>query len=231
MRLDRFVCKSTELDRDSAVREIMAGNVQVNGDVVTEPSGQVHESNRITLAGEILTPRPFRYIMLHKPADTICSNVDETYPSLFRSLDIDRVDELHIVGRLDADTTGLVLMTDDGRWSFNITSPKYQCDKCYRVWLRDPLAEDVAARFQQGILLQGEAKATLPAILVQEAEREVLLTLTEGRFHQVKRMFKAVGNRVVRLHREKIGALQLDVAEGDWRYLTRDEVVALQKSD
>jgi 16S rRNA pseudouridine516 synthase len=166
---------------------------------------------------------------MHKPANTICSNIDEDYPSLFNYLDIDKPSELHIAGRLDADTTGLVLITDDGRWSYNITVPSKQCRKVYRVCLSKTLAEDVASRFKKGIQLQGEPQLTLPATLDVISTKEVLLTITEGKFHQVKRMFAAVGNRVVSLHREQIGDISLDVELGRWRYLTNDEVKSFSK--
>ena len=144
----------------------------------------------------------------------------------FNYVEVENVSELHIVGRLDADTTGLVLITDDGRWSYNITVPAKECDKVYRVGLSRPIAEDVQDRFKQGIYLQGETELTRPAKLEVVEPKEVLLTITEGKFHQVKRMFSAVGNRVVSLHREKIGKIQLDVAEGQWRYLADDEVAS-----
>lgn len=224
MRLDRFVCKSTELTRVDAIRLINAGEVKVNGLVVLEERTQVHENNRITLNGQTLNPRPFRYLLMYKPAGTICANVDDVYPSLFKYVDVERADELHIVGRLDADTTGLVLITDDGRWSFHITTPNSQCEKVYRVGLSRPIADGVADKFTCGVMLQGEEQLTLPAKLDVISPQEVYLTITQGKFHQVKRMFAAVGNRVVSLHREKIGEIALDVKEGQWRYLTADEV-------
>lgn len=224
MRLDKFICKSTELSREQARTAIHAGEIRVNDETVIEEAIQVHENNCITLAGQRLVARPSRYLIMNKPPATLSSNVDGVYPSLFQWLDIDRACDLHIVGRLDADTTGLVLLTDDGRWSFNIIRPQQQCEKVYRVGLRDPLADDVAERFAQGLLLQGESAPTLPAGLEVVGPREVLLTITEGRFHQVKRMFAAVGNRVLSLHREQIGSLKLDVESGQWRHLTTDEV-------
>ena len=142
-------------------------------------------------------------------------------------MEVDRVSELHIAGRLDADTTGLVLITDDGRWSFNITRPSQHCEKVYRVGLSREIAGDVAAKFEKGIMLQGEPQLTLPAVLAVIGPKEVLLTITEGKFHQVKRMFSAVGNRVVELHREKIGEVSLDVDVGQWRYFSRSEVQSL----
>lgn len=224
MRLDKFICKSTELTRNEAARVIHTGHVIVNGHAITTEAAQVHENNTITINGQRLKARSSRYILMHKPIDTICSNVDEAYPSLFNYIDIDKASELHIAGRLDADTTGLVLITDDGRWSFNIISPDKQCEKVYRVGLRDAIADDVAMKFENGVQLQGENRLTLPAKLTVVHPKEVLLTITEGKFHQIKRMFAAVGNRVVSLHREKIGEIHLDIDVGQWRYLTDDEV-------
>jgi len=224
MRLDRFVCKSTELSKHDAVQLIHQGNVSVNGMVVDNEAVQIHENNDIILNGQQLVARPFRYLLINKPSNTLCSNADGVYPSLFSLLKMARLSELHIAGRLDADTTGLVLITDDGRWTFNITSPAKQCCKVYRVTLAKPLGDDVAKRFQQGISLQGEPRLTLPAQLHVITPSEVLLTLTEGKFHQVKRMFAAVGNKVLSLHRESIGAINLDVGLGQWRYLTAVEI-------
>lgn len=224
MRLDKFVCKSTELTKTEAIHYIQQGRVTVNGEPVVLEATQVHENNDVRLLGERLVARSFRYIMMHKPAGTVCSNIDEAYPSVFQHLSVDKPNELHIAGRLDADTTGLMLITDDGRWSFHITQPNRGCRKVYHVLLSRPIADDVAQRFAKGIRLQGESAATLPAQLEIITSTEVRLTLTEGKFHQVKRMFSAVGNRVVGLHRERIGDVVLDVPESGWRYLTVDEV-------
>lgn len=239
MRLDKFICKSTELTRNEAKKLLKSGEVRVNGEVAKNAAMQVHENNAITIDGQVLTARTSRYFMLHKVVDSICSNVDEVYPSVLHFIDVDKAFDLHIAGRLDADTTGLVLITDDGRWSHNVISPKKDCQKTYRVWLRDVITEnkapDLVTQFKQGIQLQGEPSLTRPAILelVTETEsalhnnetNEVLLTITEGKYHQVKRMFAAVGNRVVGLHREQIGGIELgDLAPGEWRSLTAEEV-------
>ena len=228
MRLDKFVCKSTDLSRAQAVECIRAGKVVVNAVALVVESNQVHENNTITLNGQLLKPREFRYLMIHKPANTICSNVDEAYPSVFGALDIDRSDELHVAGRLDADTTGLVLVTDDGRWSFDIIRPQKDCKKVYRVGLSQAIEAgqitDMTAQFTAGLQLQGEGALTRPAQLQMLGPKDVLLTITEGKFHQVKRMFASIGRRVVSLHREKIGEVSLDVELGAWRYLTAVEV-------
>lgn len=224
MRLDKFVCKSTELTKSEAIQCINAGQISVNEKTLTNEASQVHENNTIMLNGTLLKARKFRYILMHKTANTICSNIDENYPSIFNYLDIEKASELHIAGRLDADTTGMVLITDDGRWSFSLTAPSSQCPKVYRVKLSKKLEEGVAIAFEKGLKLQGEQQLTLPAILQYVSSKEALLTITEGKFHQVKRMFASVGNRVISLHREKIGGITLDVEAGQWRYLTDDEV-------
>ncbi len=261
MRLDKFICKSTELTRNEAKKLLKSGEIRVNGEVAKNAAMQVHENNSITVDGQALTARTSRYFMLHKVVDSICSNVDEVYPSVLHFLEVDKAFDLHIAGRLDADTTGLVLITDDGRWSHNVISPKKDCQKIYRVWLRNSIKADKAAalieQFKQGIQLQGEASLTRPAALElvynsdlpsrvpsrvanqnfhEESDKElskgsdgavneVLLTITEGKYHQVKRMFAAVGNKVVGLHREQIGAIKLaDLPQGQWRALTPAEV-------
>lgn len=228
MRLDKFICKSTELTRSEAKKLLKMGEVRVNDEIIKKPATQVHENNNVTVNGESLTARSSRYIMMHKPVDTICSNVDEVYPSLLHYIEVDKAFDLHIAGRLDADTTGLVLVTDDGRWSHNIISPKKHCPKVYRVDLRNVITLEKSAelieRFKCGLQLQGEDQLTLPAVLEILSEKQVLLTITEGKYHQVKRMFAAVGNKVVGLHRQQIGDINLDVGLGEWRYLSDGEV-------
>ncbi|TMM46357.1 pseudouridine synthase [Colwellia ponticola] len=239
MRLDKFICKSTELTRTEAKKLLKSGEVRVNGEVAKNAAMQVHENNTVTIDGQVLSARGSRYYILHKVADTICSNVDEVYPSVLHAIEVDKAFDLHIAGRLDADTTGLVLVTDDGRWSHNVISPKKHCQKTYRVWLRSDIDDDnlaaLVARFDSGLQLQGEDDLTRPAILTRVAQAdlvdetayrsEVLLTITEGKYHQVKRMFAAVGNRVIGLHREQIGEIVLgDLAPGEWRELTEDEI-------
>ena len=226
MRLDKFICRCTELTRTEAKKLLKRGEVRVAGEVIKDPASQVYPESIVTIDGQQLSFATARYIMLHKPADFICSNVDELYPSLLHLLDVDRAFDLHIAGRLDADTTGLVLITDDGQWSHKITSPKKDCPKRYRVQLSKPIPEDAIERFEHGVQLQNEPKLTKPAMLEVIGEKEALLTISEGKYHQVKRMFAAIGNRVIGLHREQIGKIELDheLELGQWRYLTEEEV-------
>ena len=223
MRLDKFLCQSTTLDLSTARECIYHRRVKIEEQFITEAETQVHPEASVYLDNQLLTLRPYRYFLLHKPARTVCSNIDEHYPSVFTAVGLDAT-HLHIVGRLDADTTGLVLATDDGQWSFLIMHPDYKCPKTYRVQLQKPI--DVAAieKLKKGILLQGAQHPTAPAQVEILHEQEVLLTITEGKFHQVKRMFAAVKNKVVQLHRARIGPVELDIAEGDFRALTAEEV-------
>jgi 16S rRNA pseudouridine516 synthase len=229
MRLDKLICISTTLTRDEANRCILAGEVTVDGELITDTRCQVHTHRNIELNGIKLTPRPFRYLLIHKPKNTICSNKDEAYPSVFNHVDLPDHSELHVVGRLDADTTGLVLATDDGHWSFDIIRPESHCTKTYRVGLSRPLSEEAAERLRCGVIFQGITDPTLPAELEFITSTDVRLTITEGKYHQVKRMFAVVGNRVVTLHREQIGEVCLDIAEGHWRALSADEVASFVK--
>ena len=151
---------------------------------------------------------------------------------LFVLLEEVNAEKLHIAGRLDCDTTGLLLLTDDGQWSHRVTSPKHKCEKTYRVWLDDPIADDVAEQFAEGVMLRGEKAETLPAQMDVVDEKEVLLTIHEGKYHQVKRMFAAVGNKVVGLHRETVGELVLDetLEPGEYRELTAEEIALFMPS-
>ncbi|WP_062261329.1 16S rRNA pseudouridine(516) synthase RsuA [Endozoicomonas arenosclerae] len=230
MRLDKFICESTELTRSEAKRLLKTGSVSVDGSIVKSPAQKISVDSEVLVDGEPLSLVGFRYIMLNKPADTICTTLlgtrAEMYPSVIELLDVIKSDRLRIAGRLDVDTTGLVLITDDGQWSHRITSPGKECSKRYRVELASPLDQSAAEQFAQGIQLQGEKKLTRPAQLEFVSEQEVLLTIHEGKYHQVKRMFAALGNHVTALHREQIGDIKLDpeLEAGEWRYLTDEEM-------
>ena len=230
MRLDKFLATCTELSRADAKKALQSGRVQVNGVATKSASLQLAADAEVTLDGQLLLLSGPRYLMLHKPADTLCSTIDEHYVSVLSLLDIARRSELHIAGRLDADTTGLVLITDDGQWSHAITAPKKRCAKIYRVTLADPLSLEAKAALEAGVMLHGEEKPTLAAEVEILSPNQILLTLHEGKYHQVKRMVAAVGNKVVALHRQQIGPVALDatLAEGEWRHLTPDEVAALR---
>jgi 16S rRNA pseudouridine516 synthase len=231
MRLDKYLSTYADLSRSEAKRALHAGEVTCNGEPIRNPGFKVTAEHHICYAGMPLEQAGERYIMLHKQAQTVCSHVDDGYMSIFSLMEITRPDKLHVAGRLDADTTGLVLITGDGQWSHALTSPKRQCKKRYRVWVADPLTESALQQLREGVLLHGEDKPTQPAIVELVAQNECLLTISEGKYHQVKRMLAAVGNKVTGLHREQIGEIVLDadLEPGEWRYLTEQEIASVAK--
>lgn len=235
MRLDKFIADSTELTRSLAAKAVKQKRVLVNGERPRTASLQVTEEDLITLDGETLSLNTgLRYFVMNKPQGYICANRDSINPLVFDLLTgITKKQKLHTVGRLDIDTSGLLFITDDGQWSHQLTSPRRKIAKTYRAWLAEDLRADAEELFKQGVELEDDPTPTLPAELERISDQEVLLTIYEGRYHQVKRMFAALGNAVVKLHRERIGGLtleQLKVNEGEFRELTEEELEQLLQS-
>ncbi|WP_158783620.1 16S rRNA pseudouridine(516) synthase RsuA [Pantoea sp. BAV 3049] len=230
MRLDKFLSQQLEVSRAIAARELRARKVTVDGDVVRDGSFKLSPKSEVEYDGNPLQLQlgP-RYFMLNKPQGYVCSTDDPDHPTVLYFLEEPTAYKLHAAGRLDIDTTGLVLMTDDGQWSHRITSPRHHCEKTYLVTLESPLADDTAEQFAAGVQLHNEKGLTKPATLEVIRDSQVRLTISEGRYHQVKRMFAAVGNHVVALHRERIGAIVLDEAlePGEYRPLTEEEIASV----
>ncbi len=231
MRLDKFLCDALGTTRKESTQILKSGEVTVDGEVQKVGSFKVTEQSDVEWQGREIRIRGPRYIMLYKPQGYVCSHEDGFNHTAFVLLDEVNMRDLHFAGRLDVDTTGLVLITDDGQWSHRITSPKHKCDKLYRVWLDDPIQPDYQEKFATGIELRNERELTLPAQMEVIDEKQVLLTIHEGKYHQVKRMFAALGNKVVGLHRERVGNIVLDesLEPGEYRYLTEEEVASIWK--
>ena len=230
MRLDKFLAETTGLTRSQAAKVLRQSAVTVNGKIEKTGAVKVSPDDEVCYDGERLTwVENGQYIMLHKPQGYICSHEDGDYPTIYQFFDYPLSARLHSAGRLDVDTTGLVLLTDDGQWSHRITSPKFHCEKTYLVTLADPVEANYVQACADGILLRGEKEPTKPATLEILDDYNVNLTLSEGRYHQVKRMFAALGNKVVALHRWKIGNVVLDehLAEGEFRSLIEEEIAYL----
>lgn len=230
MRLDKFLSQQLGVSRALVARELRAKRVTVDGEVVKSGALKLASEQKVAFDGSpLLQLNGPRYFMLNKPQGYVCSTNDPDHPTVLYFLDEPVAYKLHTAGRLDIDTTGLVLMTDDGQWSHRVTSPKHHCDKTYLATLEHPLAEDTAQRFAEGVQLHHEKDLTRPAQLEKLDDRQARLTISEGRYHQVKRMFAAVGNRVVALHRERIGAIVLDeeLAPGEYRPLTEEEITSV----
>lgn len=188
-------------------------------------------SDDLRFDGEPLDPAPGMVLMMNKPAGFTCSRADqgrlvyELLPPRF----LQRSPPLSTVGRLDADTTGLLLFTDDGKLLHRLISPKSSTEKTYEATLARPLKGHEAELFASGdLMLRGEEKPLLPARLEITGERSARLTITEGRYHQARRMFAAAGNHVEALHRARFGALDLGkLGQGNWRLLSEQEISSL----
>lgn len=229
MRLDKFIAENTGLTRSQATKALRSGQVSVNGEIIKNSALKISEQDEICFDGTALAwVGEGQYFMLYKPQGYVCSQDDSEYPTVFQFFDYPLTAKLHCAGRLDADTTGLVLLTDDGKWSHRVTSPKHHCEKTYLVTLADPVENGYAEKLAEGIMLRGEKTLTKPATLEIIDDYNVNLTISEGRYHQVKRMFAALGNKVVALHRWKIGDVVLDesLSEGEFRSLTEKERVS-----
>lgn len=229
MRLDKFLCESTDLTRSQARRVLSDEQVTVNGEIVTRPTHMIKDGDTVQWEGETIAPVGLRYLMMNKPVGYECTLRNSQHPMVLSLLDIEKKDRLHTVGRLDVETSGLLLITDDGQWTHRIISPKHQCDKVYLATLAEPLCAEAEARFAAGIQLDGEDKPTLPATLERVSELQARLTIQEGKYHQVRRMFAALGNFVNALHRERIGQVNLDpdLAPGECRHLRPEEIKSL----
>ena len=232
MRLDKFIAQQLGVSRAISGREIRGSRVTVNGEIVRDAAFKLQPEHEVEYNGNTLVQQTGpRYFMLHKPEGYVCSTEDPDHPTVLYFLDEPVAHKLHAAGRLDIDTTGLVLMTDDGQWSHRITSPRHHCEKTYLVTLESPVAEDTAEQFAHGVQLHNEKDLTKPAVLEVITPTQVRLTISEGRYHQVKRMFAALGNKVVGLHRWRIGNVELDesLEEGEFRPLTQEEIDNLVK--
>ncbi|MCP4955268.1 16S rRNA pseudouridine(516) synthase [Photobacterium aquimaris] len=228
MRLDKFLGTTLGITRREAGKLLRDKMIEVDGEIVRSASFSVGDDNDVEFNGRPLRLQGPRYFMLNKPQGFVCSHVDDFNPTVFVLFDEVSPEKMHVAGRLDSDTTGLTLLTDDGQWSHRITSPRHVCEKVYFVETADPIVAENIAQFEAGVQLNGEDGLTRPAKLEIVGEREGVLTITEGKYHQVKRMFAAVGNRVVGLHRERVGAVELDedLEPGQYRPLTAEEVAS-----
>lgn len=226
MRLDYFLANSTGLSRKDAKREIGAGKVTVDGVPCRRANQHVRSDQIIQWQGETVNLPGERYLMLNKPAGVVSATEDRDHQTVTSLLPPEIRPGLHPVGRLDLDTTGLLLLTTDGHWSHRVTSPRSGCPKTYRVHLAEPLEPGARLQLETGVQLRDENRPTAPATVTVWSESVIDLVITEGRYHQVKRMLAAVGNHVTALHRVRIGAIELDpeLRPGQWRSLTRDEI-------
>lgn len=233
MRLDKFLCEMNIGTRSRVKDFIRHGEITVNGRPVRETDFKIDESSdEICFQGRPLSYRKFYYFMLNKPMGVVSATQDSTSRTVTELLQPeDRRPDLFPVGRLDKDTEGLLLLTNDGELAHRLLAPKKHVDKTYLVTMEQELQDSDILRLEQGVDI-GEDRPTLPARVQRLEDKKILLTIHEGKFHQVKRMLRAVNNRVTALKRVSFGGLNLDegLRSGEYRALTEGEVEILHEA-
>ncbi len=229
-RLDKYLTSQTTLSRRDASVAVRRGRVTVNGAVVRDPSQKLDPASAaVTLDGQAVSYRQYVYIMLNKPAGILCVSRDPHAPTVVDLLpDEWRARGLFPAGRLDKDTTGMVLLTDDGDYAHRMLAPKKHVPKRYLATLDAPADQAVCDAFKNGMTL-ANGEVCLPAACELGDGTQAFVTLHEGKYHQIKRMFAACGRHVERLHRLSMGGLLLDpaLAPGEARLLSDDEAMTV----
>ncbi len=229
MRLDKFICDCTGKTRTEVKKNIKQHRVSVNGEVMLKSDIKIDEyADKVYLDKAELIYRKYIYLMLNKPGGVVSATYDNKYKTVVDLLSEEyRHFEPFPVGRLDIDTEGLLILTNDGDLAHKLISPKYKVYKKYYAKLEKAFSDSYKKAFEEGVVIDGYK--TLPAIFESISENEVYLSIYEGKFHQVKRMFEAVGNKVVFLKRISFGNVELDdtLLAGEMRELTASELKAL----
>ncbi len=240
MRLDDLLYSQGFGTRRVCAGLVQQGRVSLAAGVCTDPSVEVEPAGlHFTVQGQAWEYQAPAYVMLHKPAGTECSQKPSAWPSIYTLLPAPlrqrpqkgAIQGVQAVGRLDQDTTGLLLLTDDGQFIHRMSSPRHHVPKVYEVTVKHPLDERQVQRLVQGVVLDDDPAPVAAAACEAVSPHHLRLTLIQGKYHQVKRMVAAVGNRVDALHRSRIGDLELpeDLAPGQWRWLTAAQVAAASR--
>ena len=227
VKLDRLLAKHEAMGRGRARLAVVDRRVTVDGVVAMRIDLEVDRFAQIAMDGVVIQmPERRLHFMVHKPVGVVSATIDAEHRTVIDLIDDPDRSSLHLVGRLDRNTSGLLLLTNDGRWSKALMDPARHVAKVYLVGTRDPIGPEAVEAFAAGFYFHTEDLTTMPAELEILGERQARLTLHEGRYHQVKRMFHRIGNRVTALHRESVGGLVLpeDLKPGDWRPLTEQEI-------
>ena len=225
-RLDRFISERCQISRRDVRLMLAQKRVLVDHEVVNDIGLIINKFTHIQLDQQVLQENTARYVMLHKPIGVVSATKDLVHQTVIDLLTSPDKSHLHIVGRLDLNTSGLILLTNDSRWSEKLTLPEKKVEKRYLVTLKNPLTSEYIEAFAKGFYFDYEGITTQPAKLERLSEYVARVTIVEGRYHQIKRMFGRFRNPVVALHREAIGNLFLDanLAAGQSRSLTQTEI-------
>ena len=232
-RLDRFLSAKLGINRGDVRLMLAKKHVIVDGITATDIQQQINAFTHVALVNQadgksvkVLQDNQPQYWMMNKPIGVVSATTDEQHKTVIDLFSHADVSDLHIAGRLDLNSSGLLLLTNDGRWSRALSEPKAEVSKCYRVTLEKPLTEEYIQAFADGMYFSYENITTRPVVLTIVSDYVAELRLVEGRYHQIKRMFGRFRNPVLALHRTSIGNLLLDekLAPGQYRPLTDEEV-------
>jgi 16S rRNA pseudouridine516 synthase len=227
-RIDKILSHGLGWSRKEVKDAIKQKRVVLNNVIVKDSSIKVSDNDLIYVDEELVKTTFDEVIMIYKPKGVVCSTTDPHLPTVF---DFFRLSSkiYHMIGRLDQDTTGLLLLTRDGQLTHQLMSPHKKVMKYYRVSLLNPITEDAINQLRIGVDIQDET-LTAPAQVQQVSEYVIELGISEGRYHQIKRMMHALDNEVIELHRYRLGPLTLDsLNEGEWRALTQSEIESLKE--
>ncbi|WP_279253071.1 pseudouridine synthase [Candidatus Seongchinamella marina] len=225
-RLDRLVSERGGVHRKEVRLLLAQGRIHIDGRPADSINQAVGPFTRVTLDARVLQANKARYVMLHKPSGVVSATRDKQHKTVIDLVSVPYSSELHIVGRLDFNSTGLMLLTNDGRWSRSLSDPQNNIAKTYRVLLEKALDDSYVKAFADGMYFDFEGVTTRPAELRILGQYEAEVDLIEGRYHQIKRMFGRFDNRVKALHRTSVGSLSMAAgpALGQWRELTLSEL-------
>ena len=228
-RIDKIIASTGMMSRSDAKKAAKKGLVKLNGIIIKDCSTKASENDDLTVNGRSVRYKKYVYIMLNKPKGYVCSTDDPSSPivNLLLNEELQRLN-LFSIGRLDKNTTGLVILTNDGEIAHRIISPSGHINKVYRVQTKFPIDRALSKNFLDGITLDDGYKCK-SAVLDITDETKCTVTISEGKYHQIKRMFESVGNKVIELTRVSIGNLSLDTGlkQGEYKVLTKPEISAL----
>ena len=225
-RIDRFLCQQLSISRRQAQWIIAEGRVCIDANVVDSIQQMVDQFSHVTFDGHVLQSQKPYYIQLNKPAGVVSATKDSLHTTALDLLPDNYPDDLHIAGRLDVNSTGLLLISNDGRWTKRLSDPSYQIQKHYLVELDKPIHPELIEGFKKGLYFSYEGITTRPVRINVITDRNVEVFLSEGRYHQIKRMFGHYRIKVIGLHRLAIGNLHLDATlkPGESRQLSEEEM-------
>ncbi|MGB0895280.1 MAG: pseudouridine synthase [Parashewanella sp.] len=225
-RLDRFISRTLQINRKHVRKMLAEGRVIVDGETARDIALPIDEFTTVQCDGKLLQQNTPIYILLNKPIGVVSATKDDQHKTVIDLLEHPQKNELHIVGRLDLNTSGLLLLTNDSRWSSKLMLPENKVEKHYLVTLEKPISNEYIEAFAGGMHFEFEDIITKPVKLEIMNDFQAKVILTEGRYHQIKRMFGRFRNPVIGLHRYRIGGLELDtrIDVGESRLLNQDEV-------